>query len=67
MIPKYYRVAVCSSCRVDVTQRGFKICAGCLDTRRAARAQNPDYRARLLLRYRTTGSLYSHKEREGGE
>ncbi len=58
-----YRVAVCSRCKVDVTVRGYKLCEGCLESMRQARAQNPDYRAKLIQRYRETGSLYSFKER----
>lgn len=63
MIPKYYRLAVCSSCKVDVTERGFKLCNTCLDKQRAGRAANPDYRAKLIERFRTTGSLYRPEER----
>lgn len=63
MIPQYYRIAVCSACKVDVTERGFKLCRTCLDKMRRARAESPEYRAKLVLRYHTTGSLYTYKEK----
>lgn len=55
-----YRIQVCSRCKVDVTYRGYKLCAACVEQARAARARNPDYRAKLVQRYRETGSLYRH-------
>jgi hypothetical protein len=63
MIPQYYRIAVCKWCKVDVTDRGFKICATCLEKQQAARVANPEYRAKLVQRYHNTGSLYRPEER----
>ncbi len=59
-----FHVNVCSGCKKDVAARGYKLCDTCLEQRRAAKARNPEWRAKLVISYHTRGTLYPATGRE---
>lgn len=57
-------IRVCKQCKVDVTYRGYRICAACLEKRSAAKARNPEVRARLVVYFQKHGTLYPRTRNE---
>ncbi len=60
--PKQIRhnpIRVCSWCKRDVAARGFKLCLKCRDMRSATRSRDPVWRAKLVLAFKTRGTLYT--------